>query len=895
MSTWQIATLLVQLAERYEREGLADYWPQEKAALEKALQAIEHQLPAGRYTPVQVVGVGGSGIVVRLSDGLFPQLDRALKFPRPVPGKVQLIAEMLSKEVAHLAELRHPGIIRILGYGTCNETTTYDQLPYYLMEFVEGSTSRHFVRHDIKDEASFTTLVARAVDILQYLHTRSPRPVAHLDIKPENLLVTAGSQPIAIDLGTCKALGPQEGLTTVACTRSYAHPALVRRLAEDPSDNNRAKGEVSRSEIDPCWDLWSFGLTLLDWIGIDVDAGTILEDAAYHRLGPYTRKYYLLLAARLLSYSVRSWLPGRIGLSANMLSDLPIRSAAELKDLVERLDGSTGPVYATPELSAGTAGTIQAAPGLHVAYTPRLKAVVDHRLYRRLNSVSQLGLVSQVYPGAKHTRREHSLGTYANTIRFIRALYDDPYSPLFRQLVTEEDCRALLLASLLHDIGQFPLAHDLEEIDKRIFSHAELTHALIQGEWQKKKKGSRRIEFDSFADVFKQWEVTPDRVAAILSAKPTNTTAARRDKLLRSMISGPIDADKLDYLLRDARHTDVPYPLGIDVDRLLRCLTAVVIDRVESGARDVPAIGVHAKGRVAAEFLTMARYAMFSQVYWHHAVRAQKAMLFRAVEVLLAQLRNDDAIEQFRSDFIAFVTQLPELLYEAPAGNALLFPELTAERSRRPNTLFASGSDVYPTDAAVLAWFEDRLTKSARPEAGLIQGLLSRRLFKRLWVVSHEMEPKRWEKIAGMWDSLDRGKRHQVALEFERAVSRLLTPERTTSVTKLKAEEARERVQHNTAGEIPWLLIDIPGARAGSDIGLYCVLEGQRRQLRKDDRAVGDLHTSPAWERYARDLRQAAGKIRVFAEETLVDTIESSIPWETGIDELESVLTQIIS
>jgi len=55
------------------------------------------------------------------------------------------------------------------------------------------------------------------------------------------------------------------------------------------------------------------------------------------------------------------------------------------------------------------------------------------------------------------------------------------------------------------------------------------------------------------------------------------------------------------------------------------------------------------------------------------------------------------------------------------------------------------------------------------------------------------------------------------------------------------------------------------------------------------------LQTSPAWERYARDLRQAAGKIRIFADDSLVDTIETSIRWETGIDELESVLSQIVS
>ncbi|MGH9427357.1 MAG: hypothetical protein ACRD2L_13775, partial [Terriglobia bacterium] len=172
----------------------------------------------------------------------------------------------------------------------------------------------------------------------------------------------------------------------------------------------------------------------------------------------------------------------------------------------------------------------------------------------------------------------------------LRALYEDSYSPLFRQIVTAEDCKAVLLASLLHDIGHFPLAHDLEELGKKEFSHAELTHAMLKGEWDKKKKGSRAIKFaDSFAGVFELWGVRPDRVPSILSAKPKAAAATRRDKLLRSIISGPIDADKLDYLIRDSVHTDVPYPLGIDVDRLLRCMTTVVIS--QGGTHDVPTIG----------------------------------------------------------------------------------------------------------------------------------------------------------------------------------------------------------------------------------------------------------------------------------------------------------------
>ncbi len=72
----------------------------------------------------------------------------------------------------------------------------------------------------------------------------------------------------------------------------------------------------------------------------------------------------------------------------------------------------------------------------------------------------------------------------------------------------------------------------------------------------------------------------------------------------------------MDYLLRDGERMRLPYPRGIDVDRILKSLTVVVIDKVPGGARDVPIVGVHAKGKVAAEFVSIARYATFSQGYW---------------------------------------------------------------------------------------------------------------------------------------------------------------------------------------------------------------------------------------------------------------------------------------
>jgi len=529
---WNIPQLTEQVGEQYAKERLGAAWATEQPVVQIALRAIEQALPKGRYSPDRVLPPGGSGIVLRLKDSKFAGTDKALKFPRPIDGKIALLSEMLAKEIGYLSALKHPGIVSIVDYATVANVAFYSQLPFYVMDFVDGSRSNHFVRSAISEE-QFHRVVRETAHTLAYLHSGAAEPFAHLDLKAENIMVTHAGQPVLIDLGTCKRLRNEADKTIVACTRSNAHPQFIHYLQEDPSDNNRAKGEVPRRDLKATWDLWAFGLTLLDWLGVDRDTGAIDPTAIFSKFSSaYTRKYYMLLVARLLSFSPRAWITKRVGLSDTFLKDFPVGCIADVCEALDRLANLRNPLSIIPELATPSSGTIQAASEAQVAATPALGAVLGHRLYRRLGSITQLGLVLQVYPGAKHTRREHSLGTYSNVLRMLKALYDDSYSPLFKQVVTEDDCRAVLLATLLHDIGHFPLAHELEDVDRRFFSHAELTQAMIKGEWARKKRGSKALSFDSLDGVFAAWRTTPTRVGNILAAKPTAAGATRRDKLL---------------------------------------------------------------------------------------------------------------------------------------------------------------------------------------------------------------------------------------------------------------------------------------------------------------------------------------------------------------------------
>lgn len=273
-----------------------------------------------------------------------------------------------------------------------------------------------------------------------------------------------------------------------------------------------------------------------------------------------------------------------------------------------------------PELHSH-ASILRISPEVDVPITPRVRRIVDTAAFRRLARISQLGLVSLVYPGATHTRFEHSLGVYRNAIDFLKQLAHDPKAP---HVFSDRDAALFVVAGLLHDVGHWPYCHAIEDIKlvhlpkheilaERLLCHRELA-ALLRTDW----------------------DLEPEDVARFLHPGAGNT-ASESHSILRSMLSGPIDIDKLDYLERDSLHAGVPYGRNFDRNRLVHSL-CVDTDRNR--------LAISEKGKTAAEMMVFARYVMFSEVYWHHAVRSATAMLQRAV----FELRDHEELATAWSD-----------------------------------------------------------------------------------------------------------------------------------------------------------------------------------------------------------------------------------------------------
>jgi len=323
----------------------------------------------------------------------------------------------------------------------------------------------------------------------------------------------------------------------------------------------------------------------------------------------------------------------------------------------------------------------------NIRVDPLALRLIDTRAFQRLRYVRQLGLAYLVYPGASHSRFEHALGAY-NLARHALAMLEERG---FLQGLPADECLVVRCAALLHDIGHYPYSHALEEIGA--LHHEEVARPLITtGE---------------VADVLREelGHDAPERIMALVRG--------RSDSALQGLISGSLDLDKIEYLKRDAFMCGVNYG-DIDVDRLLNSLT--VVDDPDGRGR---AVGMYEKGLSALESLLFAKYQMYRNVYWHHAVRSATAMYKRLVDgALRAGSLSAETLAAYTDEGLLY-----ELARRAPS------PLLSALRERRlykrvfecpAAELPAGRGEWIADDRALVVAVEDQLAREVGLSAGEI-------------------------------------------------------------------------------------------------------------------------------------------------------------------------------
>jgi HD superfamily phosphohydrolase len=312
-------------------------------------------------------------------------------------------------------------------------------------------------------------------------------------------------------------------------------------------------------------------------------------------------------------------------------------------------------------------------------------AVLDTPPVQRLRYIRQLGHAFLVYPGATHTRFEHALGAYHLTCRALGSLADRGEL----DDVPEGERLAVRLAALLHDIGHYPFSHALEEAG--FPSHEAQGVSLLPG-------GELGAVLRSIGG-----EGLAERIGALIRGRSSSP--------LQGLISGSLDLDKIDYLSRDARMCGVPYGT-VDVDRLLAAITVVDgVDRCE--------MGVHEKGVSALESLLFAKYQMYRNVYWHHAVRSATCMFKRAARaaVLAGVLEMHDVAGLTDDAFMEILMQHDPMGLARAVRERRLYKRLWDIPA---SDVQAASAEWLDGDAETLEAVEDALAR----EAGLAPGEL---------------------------------------------------------------------------------------------------------------------------------------------------------------------------
>jgi uncharacterized protein len=245
-----------------------------------------------------------------------------------------------------------------------------------------------------------------------------------------------------------------------------------------------------------------------------------------------------------------------------------------------------------------------------------VEQLIDTPEVQRLRRVRQLGVTSLAFPGAEHSRFAHAVGA-AFVMKLLIARLRAIHGVLpEEQRVTEERAREALAAALLHDLGHGPLSHLFEDAIPGTPAHETWTEQIV---------------LDPSTSV----NAVLSRVDASLPSRVVDLVHGRHPlPYLAKAVSGELDVDRCDYLLRDAHATGVRYGV-YDLDWLLRSLRFAP----QSSADEAPAIAIDgAKGLPAIEAFITARLFMFQQVYLHKATRAAEWMirriLARAVDVL---------------------------------------------------------------------------------------------------------------------------------------------------------------------------------------------------------------------------------------------------------------------
>ena len=249
------------------------------------------------------------------------------------------------------------------------------------------------------------------------------------------------------------------------------------------------------------------------------------------------------------------------------------------------------------------------------------KDLIDTEVFQRLRRIRQLAMAFLVYPGALHTRFDHSIGVMHIAGRICTRLKE-----LNPEKVSDKDVKQIRLAALLHDVGHGPFSHVSEHLLKKYAPEDIDTGQALEKIHEKITVDIVRSN-QQINEILNEEE--RDFVTAMIQGQ--EVWDWRRD-----IVSSELDADKMDYLLRDSYFAGVKYGL-YDLEKMIEsCLIDIDdTDRPISSGTTETALAISSKGIYALEQLLLARYHMTQQVYWHRVSLISNEMIIRGISLAI--------------------------------------------------------------------------------------------------------------------------------------------------------------------------------------------------------------------------------------------------------------------
>lgn len=661
-------------------------------------------------------GEGGFGKVflvkIRLHALGLPRL-AVIKVLSPslIAAKSEAAKIEFKNENAILCSLSSPNISQIYGYGEIRITSVYaggeTTAPCYCSQFIPksitlasliNSRGRYFEAGvaDSQNGDLINTLFFKdaLTSLLKTIIDVHKQDVVHLDLHPGNILLVPEyrgffwrtNKAVVIDFG--KAYWLQTGTRPLPTT--MAHFMTRDQMSELTTNSGRYTDVFLKSERAKRADLKALGVSLRT------------------------------LAMFLPNSEKKSAVYKACSCTLDVLNDEVLDYEAAISAAISHLNPVSEAASIFPPIRVRTFTS-------RSAEVPReILRLVDTPAFQNERRIYQLGMTQHVYPGATHNRFAHSLGVLDIANRYVESLRLTDH--LFGQTYDASKHVTLLAYALLHDVGHYPFAHYLEEIQPNDFNTdlKTVVHHEALGKLRYLEPSSQYLDV---------------KLANALSALRVDFGTPSLERLLGTtgnrsvwggIIDGPLDADKADYLIRDGVACGVPYAKGIDLERLISSLASIQLS-------DGVVLGISGKGVAPASELLIARYHMYSEVYFHKVCRSIAATIKKAFWILENHglINKEDflsiAIHATDDTFLQWLSSKLELLpISIRDGTQFLIDESLISGNRNLYKRVATLYDAYESDARQLEQALKKCTRMGMKEMDVIEKKLSLKIKNKI-------------------------------------------------------------------------------------------------------------------------------------------------------------------